>query len=620
MIRTFPSRALPYATFVAMLLVSVRGEAQSFGRFGYTEALEIPGFKVDRSGFKVKQDQADTFAFENPSKAWKPLLTSEQGQTVWLQGVGRSPDKARFDLLGTGFSLHFTNGIGFRLTSTQAPYLTWMEGSVGAGVPTPNVQWLLVSFRDSQPPLLFALMDGTSPFEISGKLGDWRLRSAEPYAGWMRVVAPIGLKALATNTASSLGELTVQVKPLLKYFTEPIPKLLGLTVADEPAAVVATWAFDRPYAVVPLPAILANIGGYPLKLETPTVRIDSTDVSGPTSIALDSFLRIRFPVKRIPTGRALVLGAPKADPMGTVSPIDVPSVSELAFANLPAYRDELTKDLAEETLGKYLGEAAYGAEPFTNQRLPYGESGAGIDLAAAHALLMQSTITTVKATSEPNSLLTSVLLRRDWRSWQVWTPDTELSRRAGSLAALAGALCPEPERRMDAGMLEAGISAEEGLRIWRSRNGFPTGSKAAAAPFEGLRHALFSYAARTDMDDNFVKALRSEIRVYGEHSVRADVKDGAIALTWRAESTKPTTLILASAYPLAAEPAGNLASATAEDALGFTVLHCTPKERGVCEVRLKPPDWAAPLPKYAEPPRYLEEKDANLVRAYFLDR
>src|SRR5262249_5753733 len=162
-----------------------------------------------------------------------------------------------------------------------------------------------------------------------------------------------------------------------------------------------------------------------------------------------------------------------------------PSVAELAFANLPASRDTQTKETAEEALTEYLGEAKYTTEPYSNQQLPYTADGAGLDLAAAHALLMQSTITTVKATSEPNSLLTSVLWRRDWRTWTIWTPDLDLSRRAEALGALAAALCPEPARRLDAAMLEAGLASQEGLKVWQARNGFPVGPKLNPAPFDG---------------------------------------------------------------------------------------------------------------------------------------
>jgi hypothetical protein len=82
------------------------------------------------------------------------------------------------------------------------------------------------------------------------------------------------------------------------------------------------------------------------------------------------------------------------------------------------------------------------------------------------------------------------------------------------------------------------------------------------------------------------------------------VKDSKLLLTWHADAIKPITIILASGYPLTTAPETNLSNCSSEDALGFTVIHCTPKDPGNCKIWLKPPDWALPLPSYAEAPRY----------------
>ena len=580
--------------------------AQPFGRFGYTEKVEVPGFEVDRAGFRIVSDRADRFQFEKASTRWNPLLTTETSQTIGLSGVGRSPLKLRVDLLGAGIQLYFQNGLSLGLGSTQSPYLSWIEGSVGPGVPTPAVEWLLVSFRDSQPPLLISTPGRKTAYQVSGKAGAWRLMAVGGFQGWLRATAPNGGLPMATNSASALGNLLVQIKPKLKYLVGPVPTITGVDLAEDADGITATWNFDRPYAVVPIPALLAPVGGYPLRLETPTYRLDSTDPSGPISVVQDKLMRIRFPVRRIPTGRPVTLGAPPDGGIGTVSPLDIPGVGDLAFANLTAARDDLTKETTEETLAKYLQMANYAVEPHTNQRLPFGEDGAGMDLAAAHALLMQSATTAERATSEPNSLLTSVVWRRDWRTWTLWTSDEALSRRAGALAALAAAICPEPKRRLDAGMLEAGLAAQIGLRTWRRQNGHTGTEKLEGAPYEGLRHALFAYVQRPEGDENFVRSMLSEIRVYGDHSIRAQNRDGQIYLSWAAEDDRPTQIILASAYPLEAEAAANLDSLSAEDALGFTVIKCTPKGRGDCDIRIRTPSWAAPLPKYAPTPKFRE--------------
>src|SRR5688572_17006990 len=367
-----------------LLLLVASAHAQDFGRFGYEAPVEIPHFAVDVKGFRIKQDRADLFGFETTSRIWKAVQTSSTEQTILLTGGGRSPVKVRFDLHGSGFSLFFRKGISFRLSSTQAPYLTWSEGSVGSDVPTPSAQWLIVSFRDSQPPLLISMLSGPASFELKGKSGAWRLNCVQPYEGWIRVSAPFGLAPMATNSAAALGSLKARVAPLLKYLTGPVPKLLKLETTEQEGALTANWIYDRPYALVPLPAVLASLGGYPLKLESSSFRIDSTDPSGPLSVLTENVMRIRFPIRRVPTGRALALGAPKIEPLATVSTIDLPSIGELALSNLSANRDVLVKETAEEVLGQYLSEVDYSVEPNTNQRLPFRADGSGLDLAAAH--------------------------------------------------------------------------------------------------------------------------------------------------------------------------------------------------------------------------------------------
>jgi hypothetical protein len=228
-----------------------------------------------------------------------------------------------------------------------------------------------------------------------------------------------------------------------------------------------------------------------------------------------------------------------------------------------------------------------------------------LDLAAVHALLLQSTTTAERATSEPNSLLTSVSWRRDWYTWRLWCPDSALARRAAALAALAGAICPEPSRRAEAGMLQAGLSAERGLAVWQRRltpqSPIPKLLEAALP----LRASFFALEPPVD-DGGFFRSLLSEIRVYGEQAVSASLREGSIVVGWGTRDLSPKALILASAYPIQVSEGGNVTISEASEALGFTVIRYTPKEPGRCEIVLKKPEWAAALPSAADPPRYEE--------------
>ena len=244
--------------------------AQAFGRFGYTEKIAVASFDVSRVGFQTKHAASDAFRWENPSTWWRPLATSEYQQVVGLSGVGRSPSKARFDLFEPGFALYFGTGMGLHTASTAAPYLSWSEGSVGPGVPTPKVSWVMLSFRNAQPPLVLAFLGAPAALTLTGRSGDWILRADTLYQGWVRVVAPLGTQGFSANSAGELGRLVKEVAAEAEVWTEPAPQLLGVQVSDEPTAVTATWTFDRPGALVPTPITLAPYGAYPLKLQSRT--------------------------------------------------------------------------------------------------------------------------------------------------------------------------------------------------------------------------------------------------------------------------------------------------------------------------------------------------------------
>lgn len=591
---------------ITAFLIAAIASSQAFGRFGYTPNISVPSFVVGAEGFRVNSLRADTFKYEAPSKVWNPVLTSDTSQTVLLSGVGRSPDKLRVDLFGMGFSLHFRYGFGLHLSTITKPFVSWAEGSAGPDIPTPAVKWILVSFREEQPPVLLSFYGKSHSVRLQGQSGNWVLRSEEPFDGWVRVVAPFGTESRSASTAASLGELVETVRKNEAALTGPIPALVKATYDESLTSVTVNWEFDGPGAVVPPPAILAPLGGYPLTVHSRTVRMPGADESGPVTLTAEPRLRMTFPVRRIPTGRGLSVGRMDEELIATASPIDIPTVFELSLANLLGQREKVIRQGASETLNGYLKGAKYDTEPFTNQRLPYAVDGTGIDLAAAQALLMQSTITPVQATSEPNSLLTSVLFRRDWLSWLIWTPQPEVTRRASALAAIAGAVCPEPERRVQAGMLQAGLAAQRGLQVWRRRQGEEVEPIPLLEAAFGLRNSLFSTTHRDPREDDFLRMLQSEVRVYGDVGLSTELRNSEIVARWESPDGLPTTIVFASAYPIEINDGTNASITRSEEALGFTVVRCSPVKPGPCELIIVPPSWAKALPKTVVPPRYSE--------------
>jgi hypothetical protein len=375
-------------------------------------------------------------------------------------------------------------------------------------------------------------------------------------------------------------------------------------VVGDATSVEATWTFDKPGAIVPIGAALASVGGYAVKVQSKIRRLSEWDEEGPIAVCEEPVLKIRFPIKRVPLGRSIAVGKRVVEPIGTVSPIDIPSVVELAMENLLSSRDLATLKIGEEALADYLSDAAYTSEPHTGQKLPYTETGSGIDLAACHALLMQSVSIGRQASSEANSLLTSVVWRQDAYKWTLAVEDQTLRRRAAALAAVAGFLCPEPERRLQAAMLEAGLAAERGIGILRARKAGKPEPK-MLEPLDGLRRYAFLRDVRFADEDPYAKSLLSEVRVFGDASVSAEMEGEALVAKWQTTDTEAHQIVFASAYPIDFE-LGNMKSLDVERALGLTQVRYVAHAPGPCYCNLRIPEFAKRLPAAAPVPRYSE--------------
>jgi len=599
----------PFTKLIGLLgvcLAAAISVADSFGRYGYGAPNPVPGFQVDRSGFRARAEGADRIGFATELPAWRAVATSAEGQTVGVGQPELGPTKLRFDLWAPGFAAYFPQRFHLRLTSIGAPYLTWMGGSVSNGVPTPAVPWAVLSFRDAQPPIILGFPDGTATLKIEGKPGDWRIESNDDFVGWMRIGLPVGIKSKPYNAASALGELALESLAVAPLYVQTAPVLRELEVQDDRQSVTATWKFDRKGAVVPLGATLANIGGYPLRIQSGMLRLNGFTDEGPVDVSTEDRISIRFPIKRIPTGRAIGLGAIPRDLIGTASPFDVGGVTELAFENLASWRDMQSYRAAEQVLAEYLSQSKNAPEPVTEQNLPYGAAGEEGPLVAAHAFLMQALESTKRAGSENNALFTSLAWRRDALTWRFVADDEMVARRTSALAALVGLLCPEPERRLESAMFEAGVAAQRGQALWRVRIGALEQEPAYIEPWWPIRKEMFGYLALPEKGEDFARMLLSPFRIYGDAAVELAEVEGKRELRWNIVDAQSGAFTLATSSPLGLESKANLVAVTATTSLGFTEVRYAPEVAGQCVVRVNQPPDAAPVPPTAIPPRYSE--------------
>lgn len=598
---------LSTSLFFLAVLTGV-GQAQAFGRFGYGGPIDVPGMLVDQSGFAAKPAGSSRFAFAAPAKLWHPSSVSDVEEVVDLGDQPGCPSKLDCNLYSPGFRIYCPSGISLTVDCAQNPFISWSDGSVGDGVPTPSLKWAIVSFQENQPPVLlvFEADQGVS-LSLKGKSGAWQLFTDKPYVGWVKVCLPNGAKGFQTDSAATLGVLTQRFLKESSFWLAPPAHLLDRKVDSDLLSVTCTWKFDRPNVILPAPATFAQLGGYPISVPTRTRQIQAVDEDGPLVVTDQEELTIRFPIRRIPTGRFLAEGRPESSPPATVSPIDIPSVVDLGMENLTGTCDEATRKLGEQTLAAYFDQANYFAEPITGQQMPFDSKGYGLDLAAAHAFLMQALTTTRQATSEANSLLTSLMWRSDWLTWRIWVPNDEIGRRAEALAALAGALCPEPERRLQAAMMQAGLASERGLNIYARRMGYIKAEPPLLEPMEGLRQVLFALDSKvTGNECLFARAMLSDFRVFGATPIFVDRKNDDLSMVWDSSGLKAAAFTLASAFPISLSPGPNVERLTVKDSLGFTRVQYSAKTPGVCAAKLTLPTYAKPPPIVDDVPVYSE--------------
>jgi hypothetical protein len=599
---------------LSVLLIGIAGGGASlpagnlnegFGRFGYgyigtAEALRCTATAIEGPEAEPLRLMPGP---DGEFPAWNPVALDPTQTELVREGVLSGPHRQRISLTAPGITLHSGTPMKFEIRSIAAPYLTWEEGSVGPGVPAPNTRWLALSFSDRRMNYLLGFPKGGAA-EVDGKPGNWTLtiRSVD---GWVRIGRMP--RATGANLAAMLGSLKTLARSRAKYFTQLPPRIVKRTVAGDAHGVVVSWVFDAPWAIVPSALFLATLDGYPLQFEGKTERIQADGPTGPVDALAGRVLRVRFPVKRIPTGRAVGVGNPTFQPLSTVSPIDAPSVIELGFDCLRAVREDSTRILAEQVYAQGLGEMEFSTEPTTQAGLSYRADGKMAFETAALALIGQCLSIAKRPSSAENGLLTSLAWRRDWQTWRFFVADEDLSRRVGAVAAVAGALCAEPERRLDAAMFEAGLAAERGLVRWKRRVNPSLEIKPPIDPLWGIRKALFGYAAPITPDEPFVTYLRSPMRVYTDAPVWVEQDPIGDRLVWHAMSTRPTTATFASSVSFGLSARHNLGPEfTVTRSLGVTELTATAREPGPCMANFSWRDARLPLPLVQLPPRYAE--------------
>ena len=557
----------------------------------------MPGWKIAPHGFLANVPVSDEFVFPSPLPSWKPTATTAFAQTVDL---GAEPDggptQLKMDLHVPGFSLYFPKGIDLQIGSIGAPFLSWSEGSVEQTVATPASPWILVSFRQGQPPVLFSFPDKPQAMIIDGDPGRWHLRTTGSFSGWVRVLLPFGLDIQSAATASSLGELAQKVKSEQELWSGHAPTLLGTKITSDSNSITETLTFDRAGALVPRAALVADYGGYPVHVTTNISQLETSGEEGPMAVTREPSLSIRFPLHSWPSCRYLASGALSDLPHGS---LDIAGASELALAALSADFGGEASTSAGASLMAFLSSVHGELEPNTGVHLPYAASGAGYDLAAAHALLTEALAVSNGTPNLQNPLLDEVQARVDPYSWRPWGMDDATWRRASALAAIACEMRPEPEERLQGCILQAGLSAERGLDLWHYWRGDITKLPPHVEVMENLRHSLFVLQG-FQTPDPLVSEVFSPLRFCGTGQMTVSQRNGKWFVGWMSLDGKPDDIVLSGPWGLKVGATENLAKYKLASSDGRYRLHVVPTAAGSCALEVILPAGAASIPARVE--------------------
>lgn len=551
-----------------------------------------PDIELKPDGFKVAHTVADRITFVHPLPAMK-IKRSNLGETVYQgQDFALSPSGVAVSPFRPGAKLYFPLGARLRATSDLAPYLSWGEGSAGPDVPTAPSRWLLLSFRDGQPPILLTF-ESPKQWIVTGESGRWSIDPVDGFKGWIRFCAPLGTGQIGSSVGA-LGEAVQKIKPLAQILAERDPYFESFRVRAEADALVAVWEFDAPGAMLPMPLMLTKPGGYATQVLSQATPELASLYGGPIAFSREKRIAVRFPARAIPPGRAVCVGQLEPS-MSSASGFDVPSVYELAALMLCAPPDSLTQDAANSALDEYRRSVVASTSPW----LPLGDA----DVMAAQALLSQANLA---GTSNPDTDLIERLAKSlDLWSWQIPAASLNQSVRASALFSLVAAFAGDSDIRLRGAMAHAGSVALSMQSEYRKRRGIAEDSLSPVRPLLDLRQSLYSSGA-TAKRNALLDAWMSPVRLVGQFDLTVEPAEGGYLLTWIQQKGSTAEFALASKYPLELEARQNLAQIVPTRIGDEVQLRIVPQESGRCRLMLKLPTGAPPLPSMPPAPRYSE--------------
>lgn len=547
---------------------------------------------------------SDRFTFASPLKIWTPVAVSPMRQVIVTDGgVGR-PSKIRFDLWDCGPAFYFENGIELHIKSSGSPFLSWKEGSVKNGIPTPASEWVALSFQDRQPPIVFGFPEANIGLQIDGEIGNWVITSSKSFKGWVRIGLPYGIEPYRSSTAEGLGKLSQRCKEQENLWYAPIADVPEPEIEQDSDGVVATWRLPRKRCLVPNMFYFNQFGDYPLRIQSPISEFPSASNEGPMFFTSEPVFTARFPVRRIPSGRGLTVGEPFSRTYSSSDWTDPIKLVDIALSNTLLGRSQQTSSLTNKIAGTYFEQFAPQTEPISRLSTFYDQTGKGALEVAVHSLLSQSIRTGEADMIGVDPQFLSLFWRLDPYTGSMGL-EPPVHRRVAAIAAIAGSFSSDPKMRLYAAMLQCSLSTERSKNAWRRRNGETGAVFRQSEPLLNIRKGLFSLK-HEGPQSAVVSNWLSEVRCYGPTPLWVQKQDVGYDLCWNPLDKAIRSLSFESAFPIKFTSKVNLKSLFPSQRLGYSEIRYEPLSTDQCTALLEVPDWATPLPLTALPPEYSE--------------
>lgn len=567
----FPSRILALLLLGAAAQLSL---GQATGRFQGGPIPELPGFTWSERGFRAADSNGSLFQFADQAASVKLLSASSRGAEWEVVGGRHAPTNLRVNLRSPGFEMKVRPGFRFRLDSLRPPLFTTSVGTF-EGVPAPSSRWVMVSFRENSPPVLFCFRQGVSELRAQGMPGQWDVFFSPGYEGWIRVILPFGQRPPSTNETliERLGRQAAAIKGLAPLVSGPSPKAQTQRTLVGAASLRWEQTFDVPGALLPSAPILASLSTG-IQTETPYRLVSDVFSEGPLAVSTTQTQSIRLPHGPLPLGRALTVGPWVAS---------IPEEERRLLAVTPM---ELRERLPEQVLDLYSG-LNRGYAPFSSVESYLPGSLQQVQQ-FTEAAIRQAWWINEGVLPDSSALALSALL---WKMDPLtWTLSSGLELQAQ--VAVAALLSETPEKKAEGLMLAYGLAAQKELKTRADRFGFAAPPSAPPLP-----SALKVLMGLEPPGRDWTRLLTAPFWLQRGPQAWLRKGDRTWVLLFMARSSSPVTMTFRSRTPVSFDPATNVAGLKADrkgDVPGVWRWDLTvrPQGQGLVEVRLPTPETA----------------------------